>query len=101
MATDEEFEEARRLAREMADDVEDEEYDDEEEDDEDGPSRSEAFEVMTPTQFNEHRLEAWEMAYVKLHFKDGKERYWGDGYAVDPSDVLILMRAIEGDDLGD
>lgn len=99
---DEEFEEARRLAEEMASEVEGPEFDDDEEDDEDDePSRSEAFEVMTPTQFNEHRLEAWEMAYMKLHFKDGKPRVWGDDYAVDPSDVLILMRAIEGDDLGD
>lgn len=102
MTHDEEFEEARRLAEEMASEVDGQEFDDDdEEDEEDEPTRAEAFEVMTPTQFNAHRLEAWEMAYTALHNKDGRERNWGDDYKVDPSDVLILARFIEGDDLGD
>lgn len=113
---DEEFERAEQIARDMAalgvpcscthvhlpDDEEDEGDDEGEEDEEDDePSRSTAFDVMTPTQFNAHRLEAWEMAYTALHRKDGNERSWGDDYKVDPSDVLILARFIEGDDLGD
>lgn len=65
------------------------EYDD----DEEGPSRNQAFEIMTPTQFNAHRLDAWEMAHSKL-----SQCKWGE-YEVDPSDVLILARFLEGDEL--
>lgn len=90
---------ARELIRQQREEEAEEEDDDEEEDDE--PSRAEAYDVMTPTQFNAHRLEAWEMAYTALTKKDGSERNWGDDYKVDPSDVLILARFIEGDDLGD
>jgi hypothetical protein len=79
-----------------APDDSDDEEEDEESDDDDEPSRSEAFEVMTPTQFNAHRLEAWQMAHSEL-----TKHNWGDDYKVDPSDVLILARFIEGDDLGD
>jgi hypothetical protein len=97
-------EQARKLVRHADEEAEYAEAfegtDDDEDEEEDERPRSEVFEVMTPTEFNEHRLEAWEMAYMKLHFKDGKPRDWGD-YTIDPADVLLLMRAIEGDELGD
>lgn len=85
----------------VCDEIEAAEEDEGEEDDDDERPRGEALEVMTPTQFNAHRLEAWEMAYAALTRKDGNPRDWGDDYKVDPSDVLILARFIEGDDLGE
>jgi hypothetical protein len=93
------FEDARRLAEEMAAEVDGQEFDDDSDDDEE-PSRAEAFEVMTPTQFNAHRLEAWEMAYVALTKQNGKEREWGD-YEIDAADVLLLARFLEGDELSE
>ena len=95
------FQEAARVARELAQrksectcSTDEEEEEDEEESE--GPSRTEAFEVMTPTQFNAHRLDAWQMAHAEL-----TKHNWGADYNVDPADVLILARFIEGDDLGD
>lgn len=99
---EDEFDAAARRARELIlaraeeDDEFEEEEEEESEEDSDGPSRTEAFEVMTPTQFNAHRLDAWQMAHAEL-----TKHNWGADYNVDPADVLILARFIEGDDLGD
>lgn len=77
------------------------ENDSDDDDDDSEVTRGEMFDVMSPTEFNAHRLDAWKMAYSALV----GESWGGPGdeekYFIDPADVLLLARFIEGDELNE